>query len=38
VKSQWFAIAPDLLEELQAKGIGDVRLDALPNQDEVENG
>ena len=37
-QDQWFAIAPDLLEELQAKGIGDVRLEALPNQDEVENG
>jgi hypothetical protein len=37
-QDQWFAMAPDLLEELQAKGIGDVRVEALPNQDEVDNG
>jgi len=37
-QEQWISMAPALLEELKDKGIGDVRLEALPNQDEVGNG
>jgi hypothetical protein len=37
-QDQWVSMAPALLEELKDKGIGDVRLEALPNQEEVGNG
>ena len=33
-KDQWNALAPDLFEELRVKGIGDVRLETLPKQEQ----
>jgi hypothetical protein len=35
---QWVTLAPALLQDLQVNGIGDVRLETLPSQDEVANG
>jgi len=37
-QEKWTALAPALFEELQAKGIGDVRLETLPDQEEGSNG
>jgi hypothetical protein len=37
-QEKWTALAPALFEELQAKGIGDVRLETLPDQEEGPNG
>lgn len=37
-KDQWVTLAPALLQDLQVKGIGDVRLETLPSQDEAANG
>ena len=33
-KDEWAALAPDLFEELRVKGIGDVRLETLPEQEQ----
>ena len=35
-KDEWAALAPDLFEELRVKGVGDVRLETLPEQEQEQ--